>query len=107
MERRIPFSTDESKEQSQNHCGFNFQTRMQGGGGSVSMWGCFTTSGPGPLVFYDGRLNASRYINVISNTLLPFIAANFDMRVDEYGIINKTMHNVIEQTSPLNGFRTT
>jgi hypothetical protein len=63
---------------------FNFQPRKQGGGGSVSVWGCFTAAGPGPLIFYEGRLNAARYIDVIRDSLPPFIAASFDLRRDQW-----------------------
>jgi hypothetical protein len=66
----------------EKECQFNFQPRKQGGGGSVSLWGCFAAAGTGPLVFYTGRLNSSAYINVIKNTLPPFIAASFDLKRD-------------------------
>lgn len=35
---------------------FSFQTRQQGGGGTVSVWGCISAAGVGPLVPYEGRL---------------------------------------------------
>ena len=56
---------------------FNFQPRIQGGGGSVSVWGLMTANGVGPLVFYDGRMNGQNYINVIESKLLPYIKKNF------------------------------
>lgn len=56
--------TAEEKEAS-----FNFSTRTQGGGGVVSVWGCFTAAGTGPLIIYTGRLNADAYIEVISKAL--------------------------------------
>lgn len=52
---------------------FNFSTRTQGGGGTVSVWGCFTDAGPGPLVVYEGRLNADAYIELIAGVLPDFI----------------------------------
>jgi transposase len=61
---------------------FNFQSRVQGGGGQVSVWGCFSAAGPGPLVCYEGRLNSARYISTIRNALPYFIAANFDLKRD-------------------------
>lgn len=48
---------------------FCFAPKMQGGGGSLSVWGCFTAHGPGPLVFYEGRLNAHRYIDLLEGEL--------------------------------------
>ena len=36
---------------------FSFVPRMQNGGGSVSVWGCMTSSGLSNLVFYEGRVN--------------------------------------------------
>lgn len=48
---------------------FNFSVRTQGGGGTVSVWGCFTAAGTGPLIVYEGRLNADAYIDVISEAL--------------------------------------
>ena len=48
---------------------FCFQPRIQGGGGSVSVWGYFTAHGTGLLLFYEGRLNARSYIDLISEEL--------------------------------------
>ena len=50
-------------------CQFNFATKTQGGGGTVSVWGCFNATGTGPLIKYEGRLNADAYIDVISEAL--------------------------------------
>ncbi|CAF1663541.1 unnamed protein product [Rotaria magnacalcarata] len=44
---------------------FNFQPRIQGGGGSISVRGIMTAKGGGPLVFYDGRMNGPTYISII------------------------------------------
>lgn len=52
---------------------FNFKPRIQGGGGSISVWGVMTYKGVGPLIFYDGRLNGQNYINIIKPQLLPYI----------------------------------
>lgn len=52
---------------------FNFSTKAQGGGGTVSVWGCFTAAGTGPLIVYEGRLNANAYIEVISEALPTLI----------------------------------
>ena len=66
--RRLPSESDRP---------FNFQPRIQGGGGSVSVWGLMTAKGVAPLVFYDGRMNGQSYINVVESKLLPYIKKNF------------------------------
>lgn len=45
--------------------------RLQGGGGSVGIWGCITSAGPGLYTIYTGRLDHKRYINILENTLIP------------------------------------
>ena len=60
--RRLPSESDRP---------FNFQPRIQGGGGSVSVWGVMTAKGLGPLVFYDGRMNGDNYISLMKSNLLP------------------------------------
>lgn len=52
---------------------FSFIGRQQGGGGTLSVWGCFTVNGTGPLIFYDGRLNARSYIELLSDVLPEYI----------------------------------
>ena len=63
--------------QSEADAPFNFVPRIQGGGGSVSVWGAMTSKGVGPLVFYDGRMNSQAYTNIIESHLLPYIEKNF------------------------------
>lgn len=67
--RRLPSEADKP---------FNFQPRVQGGGGLVSVWGVMTAKGVGPLVFYDGRMNGLNYVNVIEPVLLPYIKKTFN-----------------------------
>jgi hypothetical protein len=55
----------------------SYQLRQQGGGGSVSVWGCFSAKGPGPILFYDGRLNATAYTTLLSAALPQFIEDQF------------------------------
>ena len=66
--RRLPSESDRP---------FNFQSRIQGGGGSVSVWGVMTAKGLGPLVFYDGRMNGENYISLMKSNLLPYVKKNF------------------------------
>ncbi|CAF1586888.1 unnamed protein product [Rotaria magnacalcarata] len=62
--RRLPSESDKP---------FNLQPRVQGGGGSINVWGIMTAKGVAPLVFYDGRMNGPTYISVIEPVSLPFI----------------------------------
>lgn len=69
----------------EKNCPFNFQSRLQGGGGQVSVWGCFTAAGPGPILFYDGRLNSASYVTILSAALPQFIEDQFgDQDADYY-----------------------
>jgi hypothetical protein len=45
--------------------------RVQGGGGSVMVWGCITATGFGRLHQVEGRLNAKSYIELLSESLPP------------------------------------
>ena len=37
------------------------------------IWACFMSDKLGPIVFINGMVNAEVYINVLTNSLLPFI----------------------------------
>ena len=63
---------------------FSFVPRMQKGGGSVSVWGCMTSAGTGPLVFYEGRVNGQAYIQIIGDALPRFIGAVFSKKSDNW-----------------------
>ena len=45
--------------------------RVQGGGGSIGIWGCITYDGPGIHTLYSGRLDRFRYIEILENALIP------------------------------------
>ena len=45
--------------------------RLQGGGGSVGIWGCITYDGPGLCCLYDGRMDQHKYIETLENHLIP------------------------------------
>ena len=49
------------------------QKRVQGGGGSIGVWGCINGTGTGCCHTYTGRLNAAEYIEVLENALKPSI----------------------------------
>ena len=45
------------------------------GGGNVTMLGCITCDGVGPLVKVKGSMNSDDYIKLFSDTLLSFTAS--------------------------------
>jgi hypothetical protein len=49
----------------------HMKKRVQGGGGSVMVWGCITATGFGRLHRVEGHLNAKLYIELLSESLLP------------------------------------
>jgi transposase len=51
--------------------------RLQGGGGSVGIWGCITYDGPGLCSIYDGRMDQHKYIETLENHLIPTIDLYF------------------------------
>ena len=46
---------------------------VQGGGGSVMVWGCISWEGVGPLVLVEGTLDQYRYVNLLSKHLVPYL----------------------------------
>ena len=46
---------------------------VQGGGGSVMVWGCISWEGVGPLVLVEGTLNQYRYVNILSKHAVPYL----------------------------------
>ncbi|CAF3008047.1 unnamed protein product [Rotaria socialis] len=57
---------------------FNFVPKVQGGGGSVSVWGCMVGGARGPLVIYSGKVDGPAYVNIIEEALPSFIENAFD-----------------------------
>jgi len=47
--------------------------KRQQGGGSVMVWGAFSSRGKSPLIFVTNTINATRYIEVLEDGLLPFM----------------------------------
>ena len=64
--------------QTESDAPFNFVPRVQGGGGSVSVWGCMAGGARGPLVTYSGRVNGPAYVKIIEDALPLFIDNAFD-----------------------------
>jgi transposase len=48
----------------------------------IMVWGCFTRKKMGPLVLVEGKLNSSKYNNILTENLLPFIN---ELREEEDG----------------------
>lgn len=47
-------------------------SKRHSGGGSIMIWGCYSSRGGGQLAVLDGRLTAIKYIEILENYLLPF-----------------------------------
>jgi hypothetical protein len=47
--------------------------RVQKGGGSVGIWGCFSTNGTGCCYIYRNRLDADGYLSILEDSLIPSI----------------------------------
>ncbi|CAF1375186.1 unnamed protein product [Rotaria sordida] len=60
---------------------------VQGGGGSVSVWGCMSGGVRGPLVMYSGNVNGPAYIKIIEEALPMFIENTFDPTNKEWAFM--------------------
>jgi hypothetical protein len=47
--------------------------RVQGGGGSVGIWGCISINGAGVCRCYSNRMNTQLYIETMENCLKPSV----------------------------------
>ena len=43
------------------------------GGGSIMLWGCFSSSGPGKLHVIEGKINSSMYQDILQQNMLPSV----------------------------------
>lgn len=65
------------------------------GGGSIMDWGCMTDSGVGELFVCEGRMDSSKYINVLETALLPSFTKLFgdtNMDSDKFQQDNAPCH---------------
>jgi len=53
----------------------NIQPKSRGGDISQMIWGCFVGDKLGPIAFVSGTVNTDVYINILTDTFLPFIDA--------------------------------
>ena len=51
---------------------------LQGGGGSVMVWGVISANGPGPIVHLQGQINLTKYINMLTDHFLPYFGRSLD-----------------------------
>ncbi len=49
--------------------------QFQGGGISVMFWGCFSKLGLGPLVVVEGTMDADKYLQILSEYVVPELKA--------------------------------
>jgi transposase len=72
--------------------------RLQGGGGSAGIWGCFSYHGTGVCNVYTGRINQHTYINTLENCLFPsatlFYGDNENWQYQQDGAPAHTAHSV-------------
>jgi hypothetical protein len=47
------------------------------GGGGITMWGCFSWNGLGPLVILHGNLNTEGYKDILTHCVLPTVEDQF------------------------------
>ncbi|GFQ97004.1 DDE_3 domain-containing protein [Trichonephila clavata] len=51
-----------------------FNETVQGGGGSVMVWGLCSWPEMGPLILLDSTITGQRYVNILSNHMHSFMS---------------------------------
>ena len=54
---------------------------MQGGGGSLMLWGCLWDGGVGSLIRLEGKINADAYIKMIQEHVLLWMQEKFPIGI--------------------------
>jgi hypothetical protein len=62
---------------------------------SVSVFGLLCAGGVGPLVRIEGRFDAEKYVNILDNTVLPFIEESFADGNFHYYQDNSPIHRAL------------
>jgi hypothetical protein len=47
------------------------------GGGGITLWGCFSWKGLGPLVILHGNVDAEQYKNILARCVLSMVEDQF------------------------------
>lgn len=42
------------------------------GGGNIMLWGCFSSTGVGPIYWVKGKMCATDYVNILNSIMLPY-----------------------------------
>ena len=51
---------------------------LQSDGGSVMVWSIISANGPGLIIRLQGRINLTKYINMLTEHFLPYFGQNLD-----------------------------
>lgn len=54
------------------------------GGGTIMIWGCMTAQGVGEVCVCEGRMNSTRYIQMLEEVLEPSVVRFFDSVSGDY-----------------------
>lgn len=59
-------------------------SRRHTGGGGITLWGAFSAQGVSDLCVINGRLNATSYVNILENYLIPFAYLNHGTTANDF-----------------------
>lgn len=60
----------------------NLKPTVKYGGGSVMVWGCFSSNGVGKICFIDGKMNGQMYVEILKDNLIE--SASILGKVDNF-----------------------
>jgi hypothetical protein len=80
-----------------------FFSKRNFGGGSLMVWGAFSSNGVLQLAFPTTRMNSAEYIRILENNLLPF----FTTIIQQIGLISRIMPVFIQAVRLVNGYSST
>uniref|UniRef100_A0AAY5KQQ2 Tc1-like transposase DDE domain-containing protein n=1 Tax=Esox lucius TaxID=8010 RepID=A0AAY5KQQ2_ESOLU len=73
------------------HCTNNTIPTVKHGGGSIMLWGCFSSAGTGTLVRVEGIMNSSKYQAILSQNL-PASVRKLKMKFTTFQHNNNPKH---------------